>query len=367
MSDNLNRWNKAKITRSSQVAAQAKKLLANRSRYDVVAEATGVPWDVIAVIHVRESSGSFAGVLHNGQKIIGTGKKTTLVPKGRGPFSTWEEAAIDALMKCAPYLGKNSDWSLGNTLELLEKYNGLGYRKKGLPSPYLWAGTDQYTKGKYVADGKFDANAVDKQLGVAALLMALRDDAVAVKPSTPTNIYDGKYHKQVEEVQTLLDAKGYPEVGDTDGKWGSKTRAAVLAFKADNGLNTDWKIDEEFLAALAVAGMRPVAEKRAEATVAELRKEEGGTEIRQTDQTKILGYATATGGVLTAATKATEAAEQYSDLANRAMAILAPIQSFIVDNLWIILLGVGGFVVYKSDILQRIRLEKHQTGKDVSV
>lgn len=173
--DNLTRWQNAKFTRSTKINAQSAKIEANRPRYEVVSKATGVPWDVISVIHYRESSLNFAGVLHNGQKIIGTGKKTTLVPKGRGPFSTWEQAAIDALANCHPHLAKNKDWSLANTLELLERYNGLGYRNKGLPSPYLWAGTDQYQKGKYVADGKYDPNHVDQQLGVAALLMKLRE------------------------------------------------------------------------------------------------------------------------------------------------------------------------------------------------
>lgn len=183
--NNLTRWNKAKFTRSTPIEKQAAKIRANRARYQAVSAKTGVPWDVIAVIHYRESSGNFAGVLHNGQKIIGTGRKTTLVPKGRGPFSTWEEAAVDALMNCHPYAGKNKDWSLGNTLDLLERYNGLGYRNKGLPSPYLWAGTDQYVKGKYVADGKFDPNHVDKQLGVAALLIALRGQGVEATPPAP--------------------------------------------------------------------------------------------------------------------------------------------------------------------------------------
>lgn len=175
MKTNLEMWNSAKFTRSSQINALADKIIANKARYDAVSKKTGVPWDVIGVIHYRESSGSFAGVLHNGQKIIGTGKKTTIVPKGRGPFSTWEDAAVDALMNCAPYAGKNKDWSIAGTLDILERYNGLGYRNKGVPSPYLWAGTDQYKKGKYVADGKYDPNHVDKQLGVAPILMKIRE------------------------------------------------------------------------------------------------------------------------------------------------------------------------------------------------
>ena len=189
---NLDRWNAAKFTRSTQINVQAARIEENRTRYEAVSAATGVPWDVIGAIHYRESSGSFAGVLHNGQKIIGTGKKTTIVPKGRGPFNTWEEAAVDALMNCSPYAGKNRDWSIAGTLDLLERYNGLGYRKMGLPSPYLWAGTDQYVKGKYVADGKFDPDHIDKQLGVAALLKKLRDDtakpADALKPVAATEL-----------------------------------------------------------------------------------------------------------------------------------------------------------------------------------
>lgn len=175
MATNAERWEVAKFTRSSAINAQAEKIAANRSRYEAVSKATGVPWDVIGVIHYRESSNDFAGVLHNGQKIIGKGTKTTIVPKGRGPFSSWEQAAMDALLVCPPYAAKNADWSIAGTLDILEKYNGLGYRKKGLPSPYLWAGTDQYVKGKYVADGKYDPDHVDKQLGVAPILMKLRE------------------------------------------------------------------------------------------------------------------------------------------------------------------------------------------------
>lgn len=190
MSDNLNRWNNARFTRSTDINAQAAKIISNRSRYEAVSKATGVPWDVIGVIHYRESSGDFAGVLHNGDRIIGTGKLTVKVPKGRGPFATWEEAAIDALVNTPPYAAKSDDWSISGTLDILERYNGLGYRMRGLPSPYLWAGTDQYVKGKFVADGKFDPNHVDKQLGTAPILLKIREETaakpVAPKPVTPS-------------------------------------------------------------------------------------------------------------------------------------------------------------------------------------
>lgn len=184
MTDNATRWKNAVFTRSTQINAQAAKIIANRERYEEVSKLTGVPWDVIGVIHHRESSGNFAGVLHNGEKIIGTGKKTTLVPKGRGPFSSWTEAAVDALFNAGPQAALNKDWSIAGTLDILERYNGLGYRNKGLPSPYLWAGTDQYVKGKYVADGRYDPNHVDQQLGTAPVLMKIRE-SLAAKPVTP--------------------------------------------------------------------------------------------------------------------------------------------------------------------------------------
>jgi len=35
-----------------------------------------------------------------------------------------------------------------------ETFNGLGYSKNGHVSPYLYSGTDAYSSGKYVKDGK---------------------------------------------------------------------------------------------------------------------------------------------------------------------------------------------------------------------
>jgi hypothetical protein len=113
------------------------------------------------------------------------------VPAGRGPFKSWEEAAIDALINCAPHGASNKDWSIGGTLTLLEQYNGLGYAARGKPSPYIWSGTNQYQSGKFVRDGMYDPDAVDSQLGCAGLLLAMMalDPSIAFpgkKPSVAT-------------------------------------------------------------------------------------------------------------------------------------------------------------------------------------
>jgi lysozyme family protein len=134
-----------------------------------------VPWQMVAVIHVREAGeqdiGRWKCCLHNGEKIIGTDQKTHLVPAGRGPFHDWTSAAIDALRLQG--FDKYTDWTVARVLWALEPFNGYGYRNKGLRSPYLWASTNHQQLGKYVADGVFDAHVMDSQIGCAALLKYL--------------------------------------------------------------------------------------------------------------------------------------------------------------------------------------------------
>lgn len=169
---NRKRWDNSRIPESKgpEFKAVADRIRIHKDRYVAVEKQTGVPWWFIGVVHYRESNLDFTKSLAQGDP---WDKKSTRVPKGRGPFLSWEEAAVDALKNCPPYAARNKDWTIGSTLEMLEKYNGLGYANKGIPSPYLWAGTDQYIKGKYIADGKFSANTVDKQLGCAGILKFL--------------------------------------------------------------------------------------------------------------------------------------------------------------------------------------------------
>lgn len=148
----------------------AKKLVGEKSRYLTVELKTGVPWAIIAVIHERESSQSWTASLAQGDPI---NKPSIHVPRGRGPFASWEDAAIDALVDCAPHLARWEDWSIAGALTALEQYNGIGYALHGIPSPYVWASTNQYIRGKYIADGHFDPNAVDHQLGCAGLLLRM--------------------------------------------------------------------------------------------------------------------------------------------------------------------------------------------------
>ena len=181
-SANSKRWNIARLTRGPEFVPVAKRLAAPsaKARYQKISEATGVPWFIIAVIHERESSQRWDRQLAQGDPL---GQVSTHVPKGRGPFfnhpsdpplqDAFYRAALDALIDCAPYAAKWKDWSPGGAMTLLEQYNGLGYAERGLPSPYIWSGTDQYRSGKYVADHVFDPKVVDSQLGCAGLILAM--------------------------------------------------------------------------------------------------------------------------------------------------------------------------------------------------
>lgn len=177
---NATRWANAKLTRN--FATVAKSLVEAKGRYQAVEARTSVPWFIVAAIHEREASQRWDTQLGQGDPLD---EISVHVPAGRGPFKSWEDGAVDALANCAPYAVRWRDWSVGGSLSLLEQYNGLGYAARGLPSPYIWSGTDQYRSGKYVRDGVFDPNAVDTQPGCAGLLMAM----MALDPSIS---FDGK-------------------------------------------------------------------------------------------------------------------------------------------------------------------------------
>jgi lysozyme family protein len=169
-------WESAvpRVDKAKDVDATAKKILANRGRYEYIASKSGVPWYLVGAIHAMESSCNFDTHLHCGDPLTA---RTRNVPKGhprtgKPPF-TWEFSALDALR--LKNLQLVTDWSIPRICFELERYNGWGYRQyhPGTLSPYLWSGTSHYTKGKYVSDGKWSPSAVSGQSGAIAILMRL--------------------------------------------------------------------------------------------------------------------------------------------------------------------------------------------------
>jgi lysozyme family protein len=167
----LAQWQHAQIRPEygSLVDKCAKTVIAGRSEYTLVEKATGVPWYVVGCIHGLESSWNFHTYLHNGDPL---GRPTTHVPAGiLFGANDWHGAAIDALTR--ERLARLPAWPISALLYRCERYNGLGYLHRGVPSPYVWSMTTQYVSGKYVRDGVYDPKAVSRQVGVAAMLKAL--------------------------------------------------------------------------------------------------------------------------------------------------------------------------------------------------
>lgn len=145
-----------------------------RPLYDEVAQDTGVPWWFIGILHSLESNCDFKKHLHNGDPLSDrTVKKPKGRPKAGSPPFSWRESAVDALK--IKGLDKVKDWTVTRALYEFERYNGFGYREpeRAINSPYLWSGTNHYTKGKFTADHSYSKTAVSKQIGAALLMKDL--------------------------------------------------------------------------------------------------------------------------------------------------------------------------------------------------
>jgi lysozyme family protein len=222
--------------------AIARRAMRSVARYRAVEAATGVPWPVVAAIHSLEAGGDWSKGLHCGQR---WDQKTTLVPVGKGPFASWDAAAIDALGS-----HKGIAWTIGGIGKFLEMYNGGGYLKRGKHSPYLWSGSNVgLGVGKFTGDGHYDPAAVSLQVGGMLILHQLvalgaweigqkarqpAPEAPGLAPSDQTTkdappLRIGSYGGNVRVLQAALNEilKGVSAPLAVDGRLGPKTAAAA--------------------------------------------------------------------------------------------------------------------------------------------
>lgn len=159
------------------------EMMFHKPKYISIEKATGVPWIVVAAIHYKESKMNWNKNLHNGQSIY---KVTTIVPKGRGPFASFEASAVDALkLLKQPQIdmAKSRNWDMAAMLWFCYAYNGFGYLKKtnangelmGLATPYLFSSTTAYEIGGYYSDGNFKPDHKITDVGCAAFLKLAKD------------------------------------------------------------------------------------------------------------------------------------------------------------------------------------------------
>jgi lysozyme family protein len=227
------------VSTLDQVASQ---LIAAKPRYQAVAAQTKVPWPVIAVIHERECSQNWNLSIAQGDP---WNQVSVHVPAGRGPFASWEQAAVDALTTCE-HMDQWTHWdSIGGVLTRLEMYNGTGYAIMDRPSPYVWSRTDQYVSGKYVADHDFDPNVIDVQQGCAGLLvrMMAQDPTIVAEfaswgapPAQPSLMGPDGVLRDTRWLQATLNQLGANPQLTTDGNWGPHSIAALRNYQAGAGI-----------------------------------------------------------------------------------------------------------------------------------
>ncbi|MGY8704358.1 peptidoglycan-binding protein [Bradyrhizobium sp. 18BD] len=239
----------------------ARKALRGKDIYKQIEERTGVKWHVVALFHSRESDFDFDTYLGNGQSLH---RVTTIVPRGRGPFASFVDGAVDAL-QLEGFVGAR-DWGIAKTLFRLEKFNGFGYRGRGVSSPYLWGGSNIYgppeqRAGKFVSDGVFDPNKVDPQLGAAVILQAMMalDPSITLDdaPSSPGHIEpEESLAPMALLMQQSLNKLGANPPLEEDGIVGPKTKAAVLQFQVQHGLSDTGILDNATTAAITRAAQQ---------------------------------------------------------------------------------------------------------------
>ena len=160
-------------------------------------------------------------------------------------------------------------------------------------------------------------------------------------------------------VQERLRALGYFEVGKIDGLWGSRTRGALLAFKADNGLPLTEAIDEAAILALSAADPRAVDPDRALATPDQVAA--SSTTASSVRRSKFGAALAGFGASISGALWGT--LESFGSAAS----LLAPIRDVLADippALWFVAAAGVAYSLWRSADLTEARLvEDYRAGK----
>lgn len=239
------------ITRLIAVQAAGVRLVGfiDAGRYDAGCKATGVPVAWAAASFEREASSRFNLNPAQGWPLDSQSK---WIPHN-GPFKDWTTAQvaaydIDGLDKVGA-----ANWVWTRDCYEGEAFNGWGYRAHGIHTPYLFAGTSLYSRGKYVSDGVWSATEEDQQLGIIPMIyeivrlrpqLAMADAFPQAIPSPPIMPAPAPVPQGHEDAVALHDALNKllaldPPFPAGDDNYDRFTRAAVVAFQKKEGLQQD--------------------------------------------------------------------------------------------------------------------------------
>lgn len=228
--------------------------------YGEVPEKTGIPILLMGPSFEREASSNFNLSPAQGDPWR---RASINVPAHRGPFTSWEAAALDAYhLNGLDQVGRdNWTWELMCFYE--EIFNGLGYRDAHrIPSPYVFGATNIQRPGKYVADHVYNPTEMDQQLGCIAMARRMVEIdpslnlpgnpwpfpetdappqlplAAPVMPA-PSGLGGEDQAHDARWIQHAVNLLGQSPKIDEDGSYGSDTRHAVMAYQARAGLRVD--------------------------------------------------------------------------------------------------------------------------------
>lgn len=160
----------------------------------------------------------------------------------------------------------------------------------------------------------------------------------------------------VEAVQKRLQALGYHEVGQVDGKMGPRTRGAILVFRDAEGLPLEPVIDAVLAKALAAAKPREVAPERAQG------KPSGSRIVAAANSQIALGAVGSAGVLMSQLAPLVAQAEEGRTLAGRILTLLG------LGGHANTLLPVLGAAIFLGVIVlawkaRAARIEDHRTGR----
>lgn len=196
-------------------------------------------------------------------------------------------------------------------------------------------------------------------------------NALAICPAPDDGVLEmGDHGSDVEALQRRLIELHYV-VGKVDGVFGSRVRAAVLAFQAENDLKTDGKVGPVTAQALKEEPVPMPLGERATETVADLRAA-GSTTIAATDLLKTgakvgsiatTGYAVADQtGVLDGLSSLVTDMKQYQGIASEVANIITWALPY-----WYFLVPLIGYIVYRyAKQIEIRRVLDHQLGLNLS-
>lgn len=217
---------------------------------------------------------------------------------------------------------------------------------------------DMKANGKKIAEY---ARAFEKALleaGYSNVAVPAEKPVIIAPVPTPAPIVvDEK--ELIAKVQGLLRDKGYPEVGEVDGNMGNRTRNAILAFEADNGLPLTGKVTDALLVALIKAPVRQNSSLRETATEKDLK---GAESIKLGDWLKKIALGVLTASGLGGLTEGTASFDEITSGVNDAKEMFT---AFGPMAKWVIGLGLGAVVYHFASKIIREQVKAYREGRHV--